>query len=170
VNHHEEYKLRQIIREVLTQGTLQKPIYYHGTNSTLEDTLKKDYVFISTSRLFSKNYGENVFELNANLGKIFYSYKLDDIKKIYSAGFFLTDPYLDQSDDNFEGYNYKLQRYDTPEDFIKVSDQTNNTWEPIEKTEGVVNWIFSNGYDSIAILEDGILNYLIPLENIILIK
>lgn len=67
------------------------------------------------------------------------------------------------------GYNFNKDEFKTAKAFIN-SPTNNNTWNAIESTEGVIEWIFNNGFDSILITEDGVENYICKKQNIKNIK
>lgn len=52
-----------------------------------------------------------------------------------------------------------MEQYATAEAFINSPYSASDTWNAIESTNRVCDWILNNGYDSILITEGGIINY-----------
>ena len=161
------FEVRKIIRETIYKSSDNIRTLYHGTDysSDPSNMFGDPPYFFSTSKQFAEDYGTYVYEADVNLGKVFDSTSLDEVKKIYDAGYKLTDPYMTSGDGvvniKSEYYDYKNNYYPTAEHFINgAANIFKNTWEAIESTYGVIDWITSNGYDSILITEDGIVNYL----------
>ena len=121
-------KLMNIYEEV-------KRSLYHGTNYGIEE----GYYFFSTSKHFAENYGEIVYGVDIDLGKVFDSTNIKHIEELYRAGIRLQDDYIGEDDyvDEFEKWGVRYDRdynnlgYVTAQDFIKATDQFGNTWEPI---------------------------------------
>lgn len=134
---------------------------YHGTNHP-ESLDGNGYVFLSTQKSFSESYGDLIFECEVDLGNVFKTWEPKNIKDIYAAGFKLTDDYItssyDESDEIAQYYDFKNDYYPTAESFINGPFFGSDTWEAIEHTRGLTDWIFSK-YDSIAIFEGGVVNY-----------
>lgn len=142
---------------------------YHGTNHP--DALDGNgYVFLSTKKEFAEDYGDLIFECEVNLGKVFKTWEPENIKTLYAAGFKLTDDYITQSygpdDEIAQFYDFENDYYPTAESFINSPFFGSDTWEAIEHSHGVTDWIFSN-FDSIGILEGGVVNYYTPKKNIV---
>jgi hypothetical protein len=138
---------------------------FHGTSKNKfkrEDNL----IFLSEDSEFAKSYGEKVYIIQVDLGNIFDSLNIKHIKKLYKAGFKLTDPYISDWGEEVETYDYDNEEYPTAEDFIE-STYSNDTWNPIESTDGVIDWILSNNFDSILITESGINNYIVNKNRIL---
>ena len=156
--------IKYLLTEIAQTGSIT---VYHATNDPEQSFKKNNKIFTSTSKKFVLSYGDNIFELTINPKNTFYSTDVKDIEKLYKKGFLLGDPYLDSEIDmypnikdhyvidNYEGY------YPSAEDFIKGTEMMGNTWEPIERTRGVVDWIERNNYDCIYLLEDGAETYFI---------
>ncbi len=144
----------------------QDIVLYHGSEYELENTLEGEYIYLSTEKEFSENYGENVWEIRVNLGRVFDSTNIEDIEIIYENGFVLTDECI-RNKSTADTYFYNLENdcYDTAENFIKGYEAGGNTWEAIEQTEGLIFWITID-HDSILIKEDGVTNYVIKTERI----
>jgi len=174
-NNHQ--KIRKLVREIIKESFQKTGLttLYHGSHENSNKFLKQKLIYLSTEKSFAKDYGINLFSVKVNLGKIFDSTNLKDIEKLYQSGFKLTDPYLDSDLDNLV-YNFKKEEYPTAKSFINSPYSISDSWNAIESTEGVIGWIFKNGYDSILITEGGTENYLIQninvdsFENISLLK
>lgn len=159
--------LRKLIREVLSESENILTLY-HGSND--ENFEKYDKIFLSTDMDFAKSYGNKLFEVLVDVGNVFDSTNIKYIRLLYDNGFKLTDPYIEkEEDDDIEGYDFENNYYTTPKSFA-MSKYNSTTWNPIEKTKGVIDWIFNNGFDSILITEDGVKNYLVKTKYIIKIN
>ena len=163
--------LRKHIREILEEATKKGALtLYHGT-PTSKAFDGNGYIFLSSSKDFAKSYGDLLFECKVNVGKVFETWKPENIKKIYSAGFKLTDDYVTSSygpeDDIAQFYDFDNDYYPTADSFINGPFFGSDTWEAIEHTPGVVDWILGENYDSIGILEGGIVNYYTAKQNIL---
>lgn len=138
---------------------------FHGTADNKLEYQNDDYIFFSEDAEFSRGYGDKLFIAEVKLGKIFDSLNLKHIQILYNAGFRLTDSYLEDGDD-VEGYDFEKEEYIAPKYFIN-SPESSNSWNSIEGTEGVIPWIFKNGFDSILIYEESVPNFLTKRANII---
>jgi hypothetical protein len=147
----------------LNEQTFNFTILYHGTSDDKE-IIDRNYIFLSTSPTFAKEYGKNILQVTVNVGKIFNSLLLQDVQLLYKNGFKLYDPNVDEDWDDI-GYNFKKDEFSTAKAFIN-SPTNDNTWDAIESTEGVIEWIFNNGFDSILITEDAVENYICKKSNI----
>jgi hypothetical protein len=146
-------------------------VLYHGCDSeTLDDI--NGYMFFSESSSFSSSYGDYLHEVQVELSNIFDSTSLEHIELIYNAGYHLSDPYFECMDDEeieemeVDGYNIEEGYYETASAFYN-SPYSSDTWEAIESTDGVIDWILSNGFDNIHITEGGYSNYYTHSDNIV---
>lgn len=131
---------------------------FHGNSDNKKNYQTDEIIFLSTSSSFAKNYGDDVYAVKVNLGNVFNSLDLKDVKLLYKNGFKLYDPNVDEDWDDI-GYDFEEDAYLDANAFIN-SPTNNNTWDVIESNEGLMDWIFSNNFDSILITEDGIENYI----------
>lgn len=153
---------------------------YHG--SKINHQFKSDLAmtFLTTDLDFTNNtlYGGTngyKYQVEVTINKLFDSTNCRDIEKLYAAGYKLSDPYLNIEDnidghdefgyddeyDLYEGFGYEEKDvYKTASSFCNSKTIKNNTWETIEESDGVLDWISKN-YDAILLLERGIKNYLI---------
>lgn len=165
--------LKKLIIEEVSDNNIEI-IAYHGTNMEYDED---DKIFVSLSKNFADDYGYTIFQISFTPEKIFDSTSLRDIKLLYDNGFKLTDEYIDR--DPF-GSEWLLEKglyyfdeesgtgyYPTAEKFIEAINHLGNTWEPIEMTQGVIDFIEGKGYDCIYLIEDGIENYFILEPEII---
>lgn len=143
---------------------------YHGFEK-LHYKPSEGYIFFTTDKEYSKNYGDYVFECKFDLSEmdIFHSDDINFIKELYDQGFKLSDDTIDR-DWSYMSNKYKLNdkyvRYvgfNSPEDIFGLDYINDNTWELIESNEKVVSHIL-NKYDAIKILEDGFINYYLDIE------
>jgi len=127
-------------------------VLYHGS------PIKHDFdghgtiyygTFFSKSKNEANTFGKHLYEVKLNNGlKILDTNKLDDVKLIFNNFDELYDTYYNEDSDD-----YIISK---PEQIFGVSDN----WEPIENTDGVLEWIMGN-YDGIWINEGGVTNLLL---------
>lgn len=153
--------MKNLIRRLLLETT-ESTTLYHGTMSDRLDIEPNNRIFMATSDRFASDYG-SVFQCQVILGKIFDSANLEHIKLLYAAGFKLKDPYLDDNQEELSQYDspYDWENYNYPTAEAYLEGGLQDTWECIEKTEGVIEWIFRHGFDSIEVTEGGSNNYLL---------
>lgn len=145
-------------------------ILYHGTNKA--HSIENSH-FFSINEEFALDYGKIIYKVELLSDNIFDSSLKENIKLLYDKGFYLTDETISNAYDDdiedaqeeFPTFNYKMNRFDTYEDYIN-NPYADETWDAIENSEGVMGWISSN-YDACIIIEDGITNYLVfqPQKN-----
>lgn len=145
----------------------KKLIVYHGSESEHDfNTHGNIYygTFFSTDISTARDFGNVIYkmELMDNLN-LFDTNNFGDCKILFKNFDCLYDTYYSE-DEN--GYYIK-----NPKSFSNFTD----TWEPIEKTDGVLDWLKSN-YDGVWIYEGGIQNLLLfkpvkdKIKNINLVK
>lgn len=154
--------------DFINENIKNTKVLYHGTSDNKKEFSHDDIIFLSTDLNFAKNYGDTILNIEVNLGNIFNTLNLKDIQLLYKNGFKLYDPNVDEDWDDI-GYNFDKDEFKTAKSFIN-SPTNNNTWDAFESTEGVIDWIFNNGFDSILVTEDNIENYICKRNNIISIK
>lgn len=120
---------------------------------------KEPGYFFSSSTNFAEGYGNYIIEAHLNPDNVFVSYDKKDIKKLYDAGFQLTDNYLneEQDGDTHPSYDFENNYYPTYEDYI-LQYKYSDTWQMIEESDGVMNWIMYH-YGVVLITEGGVENY-----------
>ena len=150
-------------KQFINENVENLTILYHGTSDD-KDVIDRDYIFLSTSPTFAKEYGDKILQVKVNVGRVFNTLLLSDVQLLYKNGFKLYDPNVDVDWDDI-GYNFNKDEFKTAKAFVN-SPTNDNTWDAIESTEGVVDWIFNNGFDSILITEDGVENYICKKQNI----
>ena len=124
-------------------------ILYHG--SVVEHGFSNrgnllDGSFFSTSERVAGEYGKYItkVELMDNLN-IFNTINDDDLKLLFNEFDELHDTYYSEDEEEY---------HITSPDDLDSSD----TWEPIENTDGVVDWIRDQEYDGIWVYEGGVQN------------
>jgi len=154
---------------------------YHGSkvNHRFKDELAN--TFLATKLEFTNNAeygGPNgvKYQVQVDLGKCFDSTNCNDIKLLYANKMRLTDPWLhaetplDFGDDDddvgfpdndlWEGFNPSRDYYKTAQAFCQSKTIKTSTWEAIEESVGVVDWIKQH-YNSCLILERGFTNFIV---------
>jgi hypothetical protein len=139
--------------------------FYHGTNEGINKFTDQDNIFITSDLDFVERFGVFIYSLKVDLGNIFDSTNINHIQKLYDVGFKIRDPYLDSDWDDMD-YDFEKDEYPSAKSFINSPHTRKNSWNGIELTDGVIDWIFDNGYNSILLTEDYIKNYLIKKEQI----
>lgn len=135
-------------------------VLYHGT--TVAHDIEEPH-FFSVDENFALFYGHIIYKMELLTNNIFDSTIPDNIRLLYKEGFYLTDDYIIESgadEEDYPTYNFKMDRFDTAEDFINANHFGSDTWEVIEHSHGVMEWIAGN-YDGCLILEGGYVNYYI---------
>jgi hypothetical protein len=130
-------------------------ILYHGTE---EEHTFDDIGYIVEGTFFSESideargYGKYLYRVAIGDIEIFDSLDVNSMKKLFGVFDALYDRYSDS--------------YITdPIEFVNSSD----TWDGIENTRGVINWIKGEGYRGTRITEGGVSNIILfyPKEDII---
>jgi hypothetical protein len=141
---------------------------YHGSEYV---SLPQDYIFLSSEKSFSEDYGSHLFVCNVDLGNIFDTLKLEHIELLYNNGIKLSEYNSAEYDyDGFiENYDFESDCYPTPMSFINGCGE--QTWEAIEGYDGMLEnhtkYIFSLGFDTIKVYEDGIINYYTSVKRVL---
>lgn len=112
--------------------------------------------FFTEDLSFAEDYGDYVIRAEINTESIFNSLDYRNIKLIFDEGFTLSDNYNDVHFNSFEEYNES-----------SFSGKDSDTWDIIEYSEGVLDWIMSK-WDICLITEGGSTNYYIknPFESL----
>jgi hypothetical protein len=125
-------------------------IVYRGMDSREFDKVQNEEdmgYFFSESENFAEGYGDYVIQAVLNTDNVFNTLDNRNIIKLYDEGFKLYENY---SDTTFKTYN----------DYFNSNPSDSDTWDIIENSDGVLNWIMSN-YDACLITEGGYGNYYI---------
>lgn len=179
-----EIQLNQIIattiREYLNEQMLNNLILYRGEeNDWLKPTDNK-YSFFAYDKSFAEDYGDYIWKCTFKPMNLFISYDKNSIIELYENGFKLRDDYIEFNWGK-EGTSYEdvIGLYDYDEN--KSSDSwgyksaahaisspffNTDTWEMIEHTDGVLDYIFSK-YDGVVLFEGGQKTYYLRTDNII---
>ncbi len=134
-------------------------IIYHGTSTPHK--ISGAHFFTEDER-FACDYGHIIYKLELLTDNIFDTSLSKNIHLLYKEGFYLSDEYITMNGDEeyYPTYNFETDRFDTAEDFINSDHFGSDTWEAIEHSYGVMDWIASK-YDGCLILEGGVVNYYI---------
>jgi len=143
-------KIKLLIKQLLHEGLSTNTIIYHGTPNKHDFNDRGQIyngTFFSPNENEARSYGEFVYKvvLTPNIN-LFNSTNLSDAKILFSEFRTLYDSYYGE---------------DEEEHYIKTAEQliyNSDNWNPIEQTDGVLEWIESN-YDGVIITEGGVLNY-----------
>ncbi len=133
-------------------------ILYHGTN--IVHDIEESH-FFSVDEKFACDYGHIIYKMELLTDNVFDSTIPENIHLLYKEGFYLSDDYITDSgadEEDYPTYNFKLDRFDTADDFLNAPHSGSDTWEAMEHSYGVMGWIEGN-YDACLILEGGHVNY-----------
>lgn len=142
---------------------------FRGTDEAefmkIENSEESGY-FFSTSLDFAEDYGDYIIEGQLNCDNIFISYEDKYIKKLYDAGFQLTDNFLTENNDSgtHPTYDFENNYYPTYEDYIIAPHTGSDTWQMIEESDGVMNYIMYH-YGVVLIMEGGVVNFYVDQPN-----
>lgn len=140
---------------------------YRGTNLEIDDELiGKEIIFASEEEHFARNYGNNLYELEVDLGDVFDSTQRKYVEEAYKHGFKFVDDWLDrdEDEDNVE-YDWENEEYPTIESYLNSPYSETNSFNVIESTPNLIDWILKK-YDSILITEESVVNYMFKPDGI----
>jgi 8-oxo-dGTP pyrophosphatase MutT (NUDIX family)/2'-5' RNA ligase len=149
------------LADELNESMNIKNIFYHGSldkHEFIETGNMVNGTFFSTNFNEAKSYaGKNGYVFKVKLNKdlnLFNDSNIEDVNKLFDRFDELYDTYYEESHDE---YTIK-----DPEKFLSMND----TWEAIENTPDVLNWLEGN-YDGVFIHEGGVKNLLLfnPVYN-----
>lgn len=123
---------------------------YRGTN--YDEKFDRDDIFLSCSKRFAEDYGDNIYEVKIQPKKIFDSLNPDHWRLLYKWSSSIRDEY---NDNTYYSYEEMVEKYPSFE---------SDTWEMMEEE---LYTIKSEGYDCALITEGGALNFVVFDSNII---
>jgi len=173
-------RIAKIIYQHLNEQMLNKLVLYRGEEKDWLKPTDNDYSFFSESKSFAEDYGDYIWKCFFEPLNLFVSYNKDSIIELYNNGFKLRDTYIE---DNWGkmGTSYEdvigLYDYDesgNPDDWgYKTANHlmsspyfNSDTWEMIESSNGVLDYIISK-YDGVIMLEGGQKTYYVRTDKII---
>jgi len=65
-------------KQFVNENVENLTILYHGTSDD-KDVIDRDYMFLSTSPTFAKEYGDKILQVKVNVGRVFNTLLLSDI-------------------------------------------------------------------------------------------
>ena len=165
-------KLRKLVREVicecLNEQQLNDLVLYRGEEKEWLKPTDNNYSFFSEDKSFAEDYGDYIWKCVFKSLNLFISYKKESIVELYNNGFKLRDTYVEDNwgklgtsyedvvglydyDENgrFDDWGYKSAQH-----LISSPYFNSDTWEMIEHTNGVLDYILSK-YDGVVLLEGG---------------
>lgn len=144
----EYYNNESFFDSKIYKGTI---VYRGMSSSEFDKVMKGEYIgyFFSEDEYFVSDYGEYVVKAILNTDNIFNTLDKRNILKLYKEGFELYDEHSDTT-------------FKTPQEYFdsEISKMASDTWDIIESSNGVLEWIMSN-YDACYITEGGVANYYI---------
>ena len=168
--------MTEFINEVYLKGL----ILYRGVDNANIYPNDNEYSFFAENKSFAEDYGDYIWKCTFSPLNIFTSYKSEGIHELYNNGFKLRDYYIEDNWDTLVDsgdvviglYDYSSDMeiddmgYKSAEDTMKSPYIGSDTWEMIEKTDGVLDYILSK-YDGILLLEGGEKTYYIRTDKIV---
>lgn len=179
-----DMKLRKFIattiREYLNEQMLNNLILYRGEEKDWLTPTDNTYSFFAHDKSFAEDYGDYIWKCTFKPMNLFISYDKNSIIELYNNGFKLRDTYIEDnwgkggtSYDEVVGlYDYNENTssdnwgYKSAESVINSPFFDSDTWEIIEHTDGVLDYIFSK-YDGVVLLEGGQKSYYLRTDKII---
>lgn len=153
-------------------------ILYRGVEDENYKPDDNDYSFFAESLNFASDYGDFIWKCKFINMNLFISYKEEFINELYNNGLKLKDEYIEFNWDNENIITpeiKKLYRYDknsdnngylSAHDVIKSPYFHSDTWEMIEKSHGVLDYILSK-YDGVILLEGGQKTYFVDTSKMV---
>jgi hypothetical protein len=179
-------EFRKKIKKILFEFYLKEEnkifnnlILYRGEEKSFLSPKDNDYSFFAEDKSFAEDYGDYIWQCKFYPVNIFLSYSENSIHELYNNGYKLRDEYIEINwgieGTSYEGvkdlYYYNENEsidnwgYKSAEDVIKSPFFASDTWEMIEHSEGVMDYILSK-YDGVALLEGGQLTYYVRTDKI----
>lgn len=180
----EKMKLNKIIYEsiceFLNEHVMNDLILYRGEEDSGIMPTDNEYSFFAKDKSFAEDYGDYIWKCSFEPVNLFVSYDKNSIKELYDNGFKLRDEYIESNwgkagtsyQDVIDLYDYNEQEnfdnwgYKSAEHLISSPYFHSDTWEMIEHSDGVLDYIISK-YDGVVLLEGGQLTYYIRTDKII---
>lgn len=165
-----------IIEQSLNEETFDHLTLYRGVDEDYPHPTISDYSFFAKDKSFAEDYGEYIWKCTFEPLNLFISYKDSSIKELYDNGFKLRDEYIedmwDESDEWQDIYDYDEYGdfddwgFKSAEHLISNPYLGSDTWEMIENSHGVLDYILSK-YDGVVLLEGGQVTYYLDTDKII---
>lgn len=168
------------IREFLIEQITNDLTLYRGEEKDYLKPTDNDYSFFAKDKSFAEDYGDYIWKCSFKPVDLFISYDKNSIKELYNNGFKLRDNYIEDNwgeagtsyEEVIDLYDYDEQGnpdnwgYKSAEHLISSPFFSSDTWEMIEHTDGVMDYILSQ-YDGIVLLEGGQQTFYIRTDKII---
>lgn len=168
------------IREYLNEEILNNLTLYRGEEKEWLKPTDNDYSFFAEDKSFAEDYGDYIWKCIFKPLNLFISYKKESIVELYDNGFKLRDTYIEDNwgkmgtsyEDVIGLYDYNENSkfdewgYKSAESVISSPYFNSDTWEMIEHSDGVLDYILSK-YDGVALLEGGQITYYVRTDKII---
>lgn len=155
-------------------------ILYRGVPKESQKPTDNNYTFFAENKKFAKDYGKYIWKCTFKTLNLFISYKEESIVELYKKGFKLRDSYIEFNwgklensyEDVINAYDYDKTTssdnwgFKSANDYISSPYFDSDTWEAMEHTNGVLDYILSK-YDGIVLLEGGDITYYLDTTKII---
>lgn len=165
--------LKKKINQTLIETKVDKLILYRGVESEEQDPQNNDYAFFAKDESFAKDYGPYIWKCYFGKLNLFVGYKLKYLKELYDNGYKLRDEYVEFMWDDLKNELEGIYDYNTPDDGYKSAEAVgsspyfgSDTWEMIEKSHGVIDYILSK-YDGVVLLEGGEVTYYLDTNKVL---
>jgi len=170
-------KISTTLKQFLEKATtLNNITLYRGEEKEQFNPTDNSYSFFAKDKSIAEGYGDYIWTCIFKSINLFVSYEADSVRELYDNGYKLRDEYIEfnwgededimklydfHPDGNMDDWGYK-----TPEAAISSPHFDSDTWEMIEHTPGVMDYILSK-YDGVMLLEGGSLTYYIDTGKIV---
>lgn len=179
-----DMKLRKFIattiREYLNEQVLNNLKLYRGEEKDWLKPTDNTHSFFAHDKSFAEDYGDYIWKCSFKPMNLFISYDKSSINELYINGFKLRDTYIEDNwgkggtsyDEVVDLYDYDESKnsdnwgYKSANHVISSPFFNSDTWEMIEHTDGVLDYIFSK-YDGVVLLEGGQKSYYLRTDKII---
>lgn len=161
------------IVEAIVETKFNELILYRGVENKDEYPSDDDYTFFAKNKSFAEDYGRYVWKCHFGKLNLFISYELEYIEELYANGYKLRDEYVEDMWDDVKDNYEEIYDYGTENDGYKSAEAVasnphsgSDTWEMIEVSHGVIDYIISK-YDGVVLLEGGELTYYLDTTKIL---
>lgn len=164
----------------INEQVFKNLVLYRGVEEESQEPTDNDYAYFSSTKEFAEDYGEYIWKCTFKTLNLFISYKKESIVELYKKGFKLRDTHIEFNwgnvgtsyEDAINAYDYDKTTssdnwgYKSANDFISSPSFGSDTWEAMENTNGVLDYVLSK-YDGIVLLEGGSITYYLDTSKII---
>lgn len=164
--------LKKIVRSevfrYLKEEYISDLVLYRGVPYDTIQPNEDQYSFFAKDVEFAKDYGDYIYKCFFKPINLFVSYEQKYIDELYANGYKLVDDYINMDWEYYRDeydfaqlYDYDVNNpenngYKSAKHFFKAPHSKSDTWETIEHSHGVLDYIISQ-YDGVVLVEGGML-------------